>query len=520
MRRLRFPHPSLPDLVFLGLALLVPLGLGKQLLNSDGDLGRHLRVGEYMLTHGLLQKDLFSFTKLGEPFVGYEWLSEVAFASVYRLGGLPAVSVACGLLIGLTYAVLTGFLLRRGVDPLLAYLTGMLAAILGSLHWLARPHLFTMLGVALVMERLERTDEGARPWTYLPLFAIWANLHGGFLFGLVLIALYLVGSLAEALGQAERPVWLRRARRYAAALGFAALGTLINPYGVKLPLHVIGWFRSTFVIDNTQEYLSPNFHSPLGKFVLVALLIMMTSLALSRRRPMYARLFVFLATVASSLIYQRNIPLMGLSALPALALHLDLEWRGLPDLFGIRGRFAAESPGRRSGPWAVAVALPLLLVTVSLSPLSRLELIPAYWDPRIFPVAATARAREAGLSGRIFNEFTWGGYMLKEWPEQKVFIDGQTDFYGSDLMRDHMYVALLHPGWRDLLRRWDIDLAMIPSTSVLAHELVRDPAWGIWHCDSTAVLLKLRASTDTVTTPPDSAEEVLSRCAPIAKNRE
>ena len=516
MRRLRLPSPSLPDLTFVVLALFVPLVRGNPLLNSDGDLGRHLRLGEHMLTNGLLHQDLFSFTKLGEPFVGYEWLSEVAFAAVYRWGGLPLVSVACGLLVAFTYAYLTHLLLRRGVDPTLAYLTGLLAALLGSLHWLARPHLFTLLGVALLMGRLERTDGGARPWTYLPLFAVWANLHGGFLFGIVTIGIYLAGALAEAIARGERQVWLGRARRYVAALGFAVLGTFINPYGADLPLHVLGWFRSTFVIDHTQEYLSPNFHEPMGKFVLVVLLGIVAALALSRRRPSYPRLLLMLATIGSSLIYQRNIPLMALTALAVLAIHLDQEWRGLPDPLGIRAVFTRDSPGRRSGPWAVAITVPLLLVTVSGSPLADMRLIPAYWNPEVFPVAAVAKARKAGLDGRIYNEFIWGGYLLKEWPEQKVFIDGQTDFYGDDLTREHMRIAMLQPGWRDLLRGRDIELALIPSTSALAHELVRDPGWAIWHCDSTAVLLQRRPVPPGNAGGGDAAQRALTRCAPLS----
>src|SRR4051812_45831083 len=149
--RLKLPPPSLPDLTYVGLALLLPLALAYQLINSDGDLARHIRVGDYILSHGLLHQDLFSYTKLGQPFIGYEWLSEVAFAGVYRMGGLPAVTVACGVLVALTYGFLTSWLLRRGIDPLLAYLTGVLAAVLGSVHWLARPHLFTLLGVSVLM---------------------------------------------------------------------------------------------------------------------------------------------------------------------------------------------------------------------------------------------------------------------------------------------------------------------------------------------------------------------------------
>jgi hypothetical protein len=492
---------------------MVPLALGKGLLNSDGDLGRHLRVGEYILNHGLLHRDIFSFTKLGQPFVGYEWLSEVGFAGVYRLGGLPAVSVACGLLVALTYAFLTRWLLARGIDPLLSYLTGILAAMLGSTHWLARPHLFTLLGTAILITLLERDERGARPWIFLPLFALWANLHGGFLFGLVVMGIYIAGDLAEAWASMDPSAWRLRARTDGAALGMGVVGSFLTPYGLELPRHVLGWFRMTFVMDNTMEYLSPDFHTLTGKFVLAVLLLVVTGLTLSPRRPTYPRLFLVLATIGFALISQRNVPLLGLTALPVLALHLDSAWRGLKDLGGIRGTFARESPGRRNGPWAVAVTVPLLLVTISPSPLARRGLVPGYFDPATFPVAATEKARAAGLTGRIYNDFTWGGYLLFAWPEQKVFIDGQTDFYGEELTRTHISIQGLYPGWRDQLKKWDISLVIMPTGSSLVHELARDPAWRVWHCDRTATVLRLEKAAAREPVDPDSAEAGLKTCA-------
>lgn len=517
MSRLRVPSPSIPDLVFLALALGVPLGLGQQLMNSDGDLGRHIRVGTYILQHGLLGKDIFSFTKLGDPFVGYEWLSEVLTAMAYRSGGLPLVGVSCGLLLGLTYWVIARFLMRESVDPFLAYSTAMLAAIIGSVHWLARPHLFTLLGVSVVMAMLERgrnrAGKGTPAWTFVPLFALWANLHGGFLFGLIVIGTYVAGNLAEAFMSGERAQWLEHARHDAMALAAGMFGTLLTPYGIHLPLHVLGWFRNRYVIDHTNEYLSPDFHGLTGKVVLAVLLLVVVGLTVSRRRPSYPRLFLILLTIATALIYQRNIPLLGLTALPVLALHIDAEWRTLRDVGGIRGTFARDSVGRRDGPWAWGVSLVLVLLTLGVSPLSRLGLVPGKFDPKVFPVAAIEKARQAGLTGRIYNDFIWGGYMLLKWPEQKVFIDGQTDFYGAELTKTHFDIAVLAPGWRELLKKWDVSLVMVPGQNSMPHELVREPAWSIWYCDSTAVILQ-RSGGSAGGFDPDSAERRLSRCAP------
>src|SRR5215204_3789097 len=109
----RFGPPSIPAVVFGLLALTVSIALQKPLLNSDGDLARHLGHGRYMLEHGgLIRSDPFSFTRPGAPFVGFEYGSQLIFALAERVGGLPAVATLAGLLIALTYALLTVFLLR------------------------------------------------------------------------------------------------------------------------------------------------------------------------------------------------------------------------------------------------------------------------------------------------------------------------------------------------------------------------------------------------------------------------
>src|SRR5215216_3294211 len=117
----RLRPASIPAVVFGLLAAVVPIALQTPLLNSDGDLARHLRHGRYMLEHGgLIRLDPFSFTRPGTPFVGFEYGSQLIYALAERLGGLPGVAVLAGILIALTYGLLTAFLLRRGVDPLLA----------------------------------------------------------------------------------------------------------------------------------------------------------------------------------------------------------------------------------------------------------------------------------------------------------------------------------------------------------------------------------------------------------------
>lgn len=300
--------PSPMALIFGLLALGVPLLLQKPLLNSDGDLARHLANGRYMLEHGsLIRTDPFSFTHPGAPFVGFEYGSELLFTLAERAGGLPAVAALAGLLIALTYGLLTRLLLRRGVDPLLVCLTIGIAIALGIEHWTARPHLFTFVAVVLLLGLLERPTGRFEPVPRTELaysaalFALWANLHGGFVYGWVLVTLYWLGSWGEMVWGEDRQRWRPRAQYYLAMLVTAVVVTLLNPHALALHRHILDFFGLTFTMGNTTEFLSPNFHEPSGKVFLIALLLTFGFLAMHPGRPSLPRFLVICVAAAFAL---------------------------------------------------------------------------------------------------------------------------------------------------------------------------------------------------------------------------
>ncbi len=236
--------------------------------------------------------------------------------------------------------------------------------------------------------------------------------------------------------------------------------------------------------------MSPDFHTINGKIFLLVLLSVIAALAWSRRRPTVPVLLVLLATIAFALISQRNIELFALTALPLVALHLDAEWRALPFLRRAKAVFQREYAGEHAGVGAGVVAILLAALAAAGGSVAGVTVIPNRFAEEAFPVRAVAKAREARLDGRMFHHFIWGGYLLHEWPEQRVFIDGGTDHYGEKLFNEYIQVWNLDPGWREVLKRWDITLTLVPPESRLADELVRDHGWWIWYCDSTAVILR------------------------------
>ena len=508
-------HPSIPAIVFVLWWVVATLVFPHRMLNADGDMLRHITHGEWMLTHGrLITEDPFSFSRGGQPFVAFEYGSQILYALAHRAGGLAGVAIFAGFLIATAYAVIARFMLSRGVDALLAYLASIAAAVLGAVHWVARPHLLTLVLVAVLLHVLEPAPDpdGARrrfgPRWYAGtalLFAVWANLHGGFAFGLVLIGIYFAGSVLEMLSRpaAERAEPRADAIRYAAVFAVAALATFATPHFYKVHAHIIHFFGMKYLLSHTHEFLSPDFHSLVGKLLLLAILGVMTAFALTRERPHWRRLLVALAMTYFALTSQRNIQLFGATVFPVLALHFTGAWRRLPDWRGIRAVFDRDAKLGRTLPLAGVVTAAFLALFATRGRIGDVQAVPDAVSPDDFPVAVVERARQAGLTGRMFHDFIWGGYLLYAWPEQKVFIDGGTDFYGEEMMFTYINTSDAGPFWRDSLARWEFDRALLPTGSSLAHELVREPAWRIRDCDRTAVLLLREAGVgaDTAAGP-------------------
>jgi hypothetical protein len=502
--------PSIPAIVFIGILVFVVAVFQEPLLNSDGDLARHLRHGEWMLQHRrLVTADPFSYTRGGQPFVAFEYGGQLAYAVAHRAGGLAAVTIFAALLIAAAYALLTRFMLRRGVEPLFAGLITTAAIITGMGHWLARPHLFTLVAVPLLLELLSPAGKW-RTWPFAVLFAIWVNLHGGFVYGLVLIGIFLAAAAIDALRSPGGPLRSAAVRRYAGALGLGAASALANPWGVGVYRHIVAMFGDHYIIDHTAEFASPDFHDLASKFFLLLLVGVLAAAFLGRKAPTLT-VIMTVAGVYLALVHQRNTALFGLTALPFIAIYLDPAWRSLRFFGGLRHGVETGAAGASTTGWVgMAAALALALGITHGRVGSRQWVVNAFSPDRL-PLRAVSAARSARLSGRVFSDFGWGGYLLYAWPDQKVFIDGGTDFYGGGLMREYSIIRGVQPGWWDLVQRWNFALMIVSTEAPIASELTRDHGWRYWYCDPTAVVL-LRGDIDAP--PPRTGAPSPEACAP------
>lgn len=257
--------PSLSDCLFLAILLWgFAAGSGWSVLLADGDTGWHIRTGEYILsTHSVPTHDLFSFSKEGQPWFAWEWLSDVTFALLHRFWGLKGVVVLTGLVLSLAATLLFRYAVWRGSNLLAALVATLFATGASTVHYLARPHIFTILGLTTALWVLEcdRRKPTRVVWWLVPGTAAWSNLHGGFVAWLACLALATAGSAWKAMLDPPESRQLDAVCRHGLLTGACTLATLANPYGWRLHQHLARYLSSGWIREVVDEFQSPRFRS-------------------------------------------------------------------------------------------------------------------------------------------------------------------------------------------------------------------------------------------------------------------
>ncbi len=472
---------SVVDLTFALWALVIPLGFGGMLVNGDGDLARHLVTGRYILAHGPRFADPFSFTRGGDPFLAYEWLSQALLAAVHGWLGLAGVVVLSSLLLATSFALVVRWVRAAG-DPWLAFMVGTAAVVLTYPHWLARPHLFSFLGLAALLYAIESPRRTL--WLGV-LFALWANLHPGFLYGLVMLGAWSSGMAVEDVRSGDGTG--RAVVRWGVPVLVASAATLLNPFGAALHVHALALGGGGSAMG-VSEFLPLPLLSINGLVFLAVAGTAAAGLALARPARPWPAVLPFTIAVAVSFMGRRYTTLLPLFALPLAARALAPAMAALPHwLLGrMRAEFArSDRPGSRHGSMAAAGLALLLVVGRVGGP----GLLPDRFSPHVFPEAAVRVAMSQQLDGRLISEYTWGGYVLYAWPGQRVFVDSMADFFGPELIGDYVVLRDARPGWRNLLARNRISVVLFPPGTPIVEALRGADGWRVVHEDGVAVLL-------------------------------
>lgn len=460
---------AMPWIVAAGVYLLL-MAVAPRLL-ADPDTYSHIALGRWILdNHAIPTTDPFSATFRGTHWVAFEWLSEIAFALAYMLGGWIGVVALAAAAVATAFGLLTRFLLRE--LQLTAALSAALAALpLVAPHILARPHILALpVMVAWVGLLIRAVDTRTQPpWLLLPLMTLWANLHGSFTFGLVMIA----PIACDAVWRAKRSDRMNVARQWVVFAVAAFVAACLNPFGPEMIMVTFRTAALGVALSTVTEWRPQDF-GHIGSFEIIMLGAFGFALYRGVELPIL-RLVIVLGVLHLSLAQSRHADLLGLLVPIFLARPLAEQFSALS-----AERTASVA---RLGTWPPALAMLLLLAVTGLAAL-RKDVTPA---SNITPANAV-RTLRAATSGPILNDYNFGGYL--DFVGIPPFIDGRAELYGEAFMLRHARALTLQnlPDFLRLLDEYRISATLLaPSTPAVAL-LDRLPGWQRIYADDVAVV--------------------------------
>ena len=458
--------------ILLALAAVLSLGWFSPEI-SDSDFWWHLKTGQYILEkHSLPVPDPFAYTTATAPLaysgealtrhfnLTHEWLSQVAFYLAYRIAGFGGVVLFRAVLLT-AFCALAGLVAYRRCGSFYwALAAAFTVATMAKPFAVDRPYIVTFLFLASTLAILEFQRY---LWLLPPLFLLWANSHGGFFLGWLVLGAYGIET------------WLlgRRATLWWSAAAILVSG--LNPNGFRIP-QILLYYGNSYITAHLQEWARPRWQVVNGFTVLLfgAALVMLWA----RRRVRLVDWLLFPAFAVAALMAQRNTILIGLLA-PIL--------------------IASYFPWRPSLPPLAPFAAALLVMggAIAASADSFFQLRAAEWK---YPVGAADFLLDHHIPGPIFNTYEYGGYLIwRLWPEERVFIDGRS--LSESVFQDYSRILFnlddnAGPTARELVDRYGIQTIVMNTFEHregyvywLAPALADQPAeWKLVYSDPAAIV--------------------------------
>lgn len=503
-RRSRLPSERRPliALLFVFLVLLAARVL------SCPDLGWHLRAGERIVEERAIPAtDTFTYTAAGNPWRVNQPLAEVLFYAVNRgFGPAGLILLRVGVVLLAFLFVLRASRLSEERNELVAAGILLLAMLACSSHMLLRPNTISAMLLAVAAWSVEKMRRGrpVRFW-FLPfLFAVWAEVHPGFLFGAGLLACTVAGEAVRRkvpLLRGDLPVLDRRALTRLALVSVLAVGAavglaaLVNPSRAAAPLLPIGLLRSEYFFGVLDEF-RPASLSRDWFFAVLFLLAILSTIPRKRRDAteiLQLLLFGLFAARAVRLIQ----PFAILAAPIAIRNLAPLANRIAPD---------ASQAGRLGRALLAAGILWLGVWWWKNDPL-RIPVPPEWsmrrdtwaWGSANYPIRAFRFLDREKLPGEVFHPDRYGGPFIWYFhPKRKNFIDGRVEVFGEEFWKNtYARIVARGPGWEQLLARYRVNtllLAIDPrgGADPLSLAAPAHPEWALVYFDDEAMILVRR----------------------------
>ncbi|EKD46384.1 MAG: hypothetical protein ACD_68C00001G0002 [uncultured bacterium] len=453
----------------------------------DPDFGWHLKTGEQIWQEkSVPHEELFNYPLSGQKWVDHEWLADLLIYGIYNWLGYPALTIIFALVIVASLAILH-FLTHRYLHwknnfwqiAIFSALSAL--GIFGGLPLFGvRVQEITILFCAILLLIFYYYQKNKKTKTLLwliPLFYLWANLHAGFLAGLLILTIWFLANLGEIIlskikcfdFKNQPDILPLKKLPPILLIVLATFGiTFFTPYGIKL-FQFLSDYQNRFYLTHLKEWLPFNYlpiiHWQIIYFS-VAIICILFSLLIYITRNNFTKIPLW--EVATAIIFlalsfqsKRHFPLLWVISLP---------WIG----FFIYSFFHHSSKPKKkskSSPSVVPLKALLLLVILLANLLwyFRLNIVtdPFTYFNKSYPYDAVQFLKNNLEYGdlRIFNDYGWGGYLDWVWPGKKIFIDGrlpQYPYQGRSFLEEY-YDFFSKEKLADKLNEHEIELVLLPA---------------------------------------------------------
>jgi len=452
---------------------------------SDPDFYWHLKTGEYIVSHrSIPNTDPFSYTFGGKHWVAHEWLSEVILYLSALYFGFTGIKALIASLFCATFIVLFSFSKRMIQNDIRALLISLAFFAPLMPYATPRPQVFTFFLFSILLYILLEFKYfgGTKKLITIPiLMLVWVNLHGAYVVGFVLMAMFF---FLEFVGYwvADRKNLIRKQDllRLALAIAASAVTININPHFLEAwtyPLYLMSMEVSKGII---AEWRSPDFHKIFFKYFLVLIIGYLLCLVYSKKKPDLTELIIPIIFIFAGMVSQRHLPLtcfVLLLSISSLYKYLQPP-AGLIKLFMEKRTVANAASTEISN--STTSYLNLILIVIVAASAFYMEMTGKNEKSinSMLPVRAVDYIIANNISGNMLNDYGYGGYLIYRLaPNQKVFIDGRADLYGDRFIGDFMSIYDGDANWKEKFNRFSIDYVICNINAPLRQLLLAEKSF-------------------------------------------
>jgi hypothetical protein len=482
--------PSIADVIFIAIFIYLSFAINGNLL-SDCDTAYHICTGDYIVENlSIPNQDIFSFHKPPLAWTAHEWLSEVIMALIHHFSGLTGIVISFSFVIALIYYLLFKIIQTYNDNIITTSVIVLLVLTASQIHWLARPHIFSMLLILIwyfLLDTYQKTGQ-IKYLYFLPILMVfWVNLHGGFMAGFMLICIYLIANIIYFfISQGDEKKKYLEKNKHLLVIAFICLAvSLLNPFTYHILIFPFKLVSQKFIMDNIAEYLPPNFHSVYIMPFEILLILVLTTTFISKLRLRLNEIGLFLLFLHMSLYSVRYIPLFAIMMAPILAKQVKYITEQMNNkfilFFNKRSENISKIDSQTKGFLWPAMAIFIVFL------LAGNNIISHTFDEQKKPVAATEFLLREPIQGNMFNNAEFGDYIIyRAYPQYKVFFDGRNDMYGVEIFKEYCKITDFKPGWEKIIERYNIDWIIYNADSILSRFLIQNENWHLIYADKVA----------------------------------